>query len=118
MEQATQQGTITATIAGGSVVNVGITGADGVQRWYAADGNMLRRAQASIGKLSLCGLRIEYEVTGWRGLKWFSIMESGYVVGPNCQRHMALHIDPDACFFGMHRRKTPPPTNGVHDDEA
>lgn len=117
MEQELEQGTITATIDEGSVVSVGITADDGQQRWFTADGNLWRKAHEAISKPSLCGLRIEYEVTDWGGLTWFSVLpDSDHVRCLNCRAWIAPDRDPDLCLFGLHRRKMPPPSNGVHAD--
>lgn len=105
MEQQPKQGTITATIDAGSVVSVGITTPDGQQRWYAADGNLWRKAHAAIGRPSLCGLRIEYEASDWGGLVYFSVIEDGHVVCPNCRAHIPPEFDPDTCVFARHPRK-------------
>jgi len=110
-----EQGIIRYTIDEGTIVQVGIL-TDAGGRVLAADGNAWRCAVAAIGKPTLCGERIEFSANKWGGIEWFSIIESGYVVCPNCQRHIAPHLDPAASFFGMHRRKHLP-TNGVHDAE-
>ncbi len=116
--EETKQGVIRSVGDEGSIILLLVEADDGHMSAYATDANMLRRAAASIGK-PLVGLRIEYGETDWPGgIEWFSIIEPGYVVCPDCRGHIPPHLDPDACFFGMHRRKTPPPTNGVHDDEA
>jgi len=112
-----RRGIIQYTIDDGTIVLVGIRTPDGGVQ-LAADGRMWRSAVEATGKTSLVGVRIEFERTEWSGgLLWFSIVEPGYVVCPNCRGHIAPHLDPDACFFGMHRRKHLP-TNGVRDDEA
>ena len=116
MEQA-KQGIIRSVGDEGSVVLLLVEADDGHVASYAADANMLWRAAAAIGK-PLVGLRIEYAETEWPGgIEWFSVIQPGYVVCPNCRKHVGPHFDPDACFFGMHRRKQLP-TNGVRDDQS
>lgn len=71
-----QQGIIEHIIDAGTVTQVVIRTVDGELRWLAADGNMLRRSQAALGKASLFGLHIEYAETEWPGgLAWFARLE-------------------------------------------
>lgn len=113
-----QQGIIRSIVDCGSIVQVFIETEDGTHV-LAADGRMWRAAVEAIGKTSLAGVRIEFEfTTEWSGgIAWFSIIEDGYVVCPNCRKHIPPHLSPDFCAWGLHRRKTPPPTNGAHADE-
>lgn len=109
----TSQGVVRGIADEGTVVLLLIEAADGQIVALIADGNMFRRARASIGK-PLVGQRIEYGLTDWPGgLEWFAIIEDGYIVCPRCHRHIGPHLDPDACFDGLHRRKHLP-ANGVH----
>lgn len=116
MEQP-EQGVIKSVIDCGSVVQVILDTDDGV-RVLAADGNMWRSAHAAIGKTSLCGLRIEFEVSDWGGLQWFSVLPaSDHVRCPNCGRFIPPHLEPDFCAWGLHRRKNLGNKNGAHRDE-
>jgi len=109
-----EQGTVQYTIDDGSIVLVGIRTPDGGVQ-LAADGRMWHAAIEATGKTSLVGVRIEFERTEWSGgLLWFSIVEDGYTVCPNCRKHIPPHLDARFCVFAKHPVKARPPTNGAH----
>jgi len=69
-------GTIVRIIDSGSVVGVFIKTKRGRLIVVAADGNLWRRAEASLGtlsseSLSLIGTQVEFQANDWGGLEWF-----------------------------------------------
>lgn len=116
---AEEHGIIKSIIDCDTVVQVFIETGDGT-RVLAADGNMFRRAQESIGRVSLVGLNILFEETSWPGgMEWFSLAEDteDATYCANCRRQVQPHLNPDFCVFGKHPRRALKPSNGVHADE-
>ncbi len=114
-----QQGTIAKTVDCGTVVQVFVETDDGL-RVLAADGRMWREALASMGRVSLVGVRILFEETDWLGgIEWFALAEDtdDATYCANCGRLIPPHLNPDFCVFGRHARRALKPSNGAHADE-
>jgi hypothetical protein len=112
---AEEHGTIRHIIDCGTVIQLSIDTDAGI-RVLAADANMFRRAQASIGRVSLVGADILFEETDWPGgIEWFSLAEdtNDSVYCPNCRRLIPEHLNPSWCVFGKHPRRALKPSNGA-----
>ena len=68
-EETTETGTIVGVRDCGTVVQIFIETEHGLLV-LAADGNLLRRAEADCG--SLVEMRVEFSRSSWGGLDWFS----------------------------------------------